>query len=132
MNPYEKYQQQVVTTMTQADMLLKLYDEAVKQIGIARVAIEENKIEQMAKAIEKTERIIRYLQSTLDFRYPVSDNLSKLYSFFNTQLVLANVKKDVKPLNDIEPLIQELRDTFCQCDKINRAERTNIAVGDVV
>lgn len=132
MNPYEKYQQQVVTTMTQADMLLKLYDEAIKQIGIARVAIEEKKIEPMAKALDKAEKIIRYLQNTLDFRYPVSENLSKLYSFFNTQLVLANVKKDAQPLNDIEPLIQELRDTFFQCDKINRAERTSVAVGDVV
>lgn len=131
MNPYEKYQQQVVTTMTQGDMLLKLYDEAIKQIGIARAAIEDKKIEPMAIALEKTERIIRYLESTLDFRYSVSDNLSQLYSFFYTQLVLANVKKDVKPLNDIEPLIQELRETFCQCDKMNRAERTSVSLGDM-
>lgn len=132
MNPYEKYQQQVVTTMTQAEMLLKLYDETIKQIEIARAAIQEGKVPEMSRALEKAEQILRYLQSTLDFRFPVSDNLAKLYSFFNTQLVMANVKKDAKPLDDIQPLIQELRDTFAQCDKINRAERTNAAVGDVV
>ena len=127
MNPYEKYQQQVVTTMTQGDMLLKLYDEALKQIDVARAAIGEERIKDMDKAISKTEQIIRYLRSTLDFRYPISNQLSKLYDFFNTQLVMANVKKDVKLLDDIQPLIRELRDTFDQCAKIERAGRTGMA-----
>lgn len=135
MNPYEKYQQQMVTTMTQGEMLLKLYDEALKQIEIARAAIKDGKIPEMDKAITKTEQIIRYLRKTLDFRYPISGNLAKLYDFFNTQLVMANVKKDTKPLDDIQPLIAELRDTFSQCAKIDRANRTSsagMAMGDVV
>lgn len=132
MNPYEKYQQQMVTTMTQGDMLLKLYDETLKQIGIAKQAMNENKIEEMAKALGKTEKIIRYLKDTLDHRFPVSANLAKLYDFFNMQIVMANVKKAAQPLNEIEPLIQELRDTFAECDKMGRTERAATAVGDVV
>lgn len=136
MNPYEKYQQQVVTTMTQGDMLLKLYDETLKQIDIARAAIGAGNVTQMDAAITKAEKIIRYLRSQLDFRYPVSNDLSKLYDFFNTQLVMANVKKDVQHLDDIQPLVRELRETFDQCAKLERAGRaghtTGLAVGDVV
>ncbi|MGD9560234.1 MAG: flagellar export chaperone FliS [Oscillospiraceae bacterium] len=132
MNPYEKYQQQVVTTMTQGDMLLKLYDESAKQIEIARASIVAGKVEEMDRAISKAEEIIRYLKGILDYRYPVSANLAKLYDFFNTQLVMANVKKDVKHLDDIQPLILELRETFSQCVKIDRATRTSSVVGDVV
>lgn len=132
MNPYEKYQQQMVTTMTQGDMLLKLYDETLKQIDIARVAIGEKRIKDMDKAIDKAEQIVRYLRSMLDFRYPVSNQLSQLYDFFNTQLVMANVKKDVQPLDDIQPLIRELRDTFDQCVKIDRANRTGMAAQNAV
>ncbi len=136
MNSYEKYQRQMVTTMTQGDMLLKLYDEVIKQIDIARLAIEQKKIPEMDKAINKAEKIIRYLRTSLDFRYPISKELSKLYDFFGTQLVMANVKKDARHLNDIQPLIRDLRDTFDQCIKQDRSARTAAgsakAIGNVV
>lgn len=132
MNPYEKYQQQVVTTMTQGDMLQKLYNEVIKQMEVARVAIAASQNDAMGKAIDKAVRIIRHLRSTLDMRYEVSGNLAKLYDFFDMQLVLASVKKDVKILNEIEPLIGELRDTFLQCDKIDRSNRVASSVGSGV
>ncbi|MDL2327158.1 flagellar export chaperone FliS [Ruminococcaceae bacterium OttesenSCG-928-A11] len=123
MNPYEKYQQQMVTTMTQGEMLLLLYDEVLKQIDVAKAAMETKDVAAMDKAIAKAEKIIRYLRAQLDFRYPVSKDLSKLYDFFNTQLVMANVKKDPQHLNDIQPLIRELRETFDQCAKLDRQNR---------
>lgn len=132
MNPYEKYRQNMVTTMTQADMLLKLYDETVKQIEIARAAIKAQKISEMDTALTKAQKIIQYLQSTLDPRYPISSNLEKLYDFFTRQLVMANVKKDVNVLDELVPLIVDLRDTFAQCDKQNRAGRAGLATGNVV
>ena len=132
MNVYQKYQQQMVTTMTQGESLLMLYDGSIKQIDIARNAILVKNIDDMDIALQKAEKIVRYLRSILDFRYPVSGSLAKLYDFFNTQLVMASIKKDVKPLDDIRPLLMELRDTFDQCNKINRVSRTNATVGNVV
>lgn len=132
LNPYEKYQQQMVSTMTQADMLLKLYDETVKQIDIARTAIDSKDIFVMDKAIKKAQKIIAYLISNLNHKYEVSKNLLSLYQFFDMQLVLANVKKDVKPLNDIQPLIQDLRDTYEQCARLDRSDRSGNVSGDSV
>jgi flagellar protein FliS len=136
MNPYEKYQQQMVTTMTRGDMLLKLYDETLKQIDLARAAIQAGSIPEMGKAIDKAERIIRYLRSCLDLRISIAEQLSRLYDFFNTQLVMANVKKDVQPLDDIQPLIRELRDAYDACIRAERSNRTqtagSTAVGNVV
>lgn len=132
MNPYEKYQQQIVSTMTQGDMLLKLYDETLKQIDIAMDAITKGKVAEMDAAISKAEKIVRYLRSVLDFRYSVSVDLAKFYDFFNTQLVMANVKKDVKVLEEIRPLVKELRDTFDQCVKIDRTNRSNVAAGKAI
>ncbi len=128
MNPYKQYQQQVVTTMTQGEMLIKLYDESIKQIQFARELTKQEKYAEMDEAITKSLKIIRYLRGTLDFRYPVSNNLDKLYDFFDQQLVMASVKKDVKILDDVEPLIQELKETFTECDKIDRSNRAgNVA-----
>lgn len=132
MNVYQKYQTQMVTTMTQGESLLMLYDGAIKQIDIGRNAIEASNIEEMDTALKKAERIVRYLRSILDEKYTVSSSLAKLYDFFNIQLVMANVKKDVKPLDEIRPLILELRDTFEQCNKISRVGRGNASVGNMV
>lgn len=122
-NPYQKYQEQMVTTMTQGDMLMKLFDESLRQIELARNAIENQNIPEMDKANQKAQRIFSYLRSCLDFRFPISNNLSNFYDFFNQQLVASNVKKDVKPLDDIAPLVMELRNTFEQADKMDRSSR---------
>lgn len=132
MNPYEKYQQQVVATMTQGEMLLKLYDETIRQIGLARVCIQEGRVAEMDAALTKAEKIVLYLRSTLDQRYPISKSLSQLYDFFHNQLVMASIKKDTGLLDDVEPLVCELRETFDECAKIDRATRTNVAVANTV
>ncbi len=128
MNPYEKYQQQIVTTMTQGEMLLKLYDETIRQIDLAKVHIQNGNIPEMDKSLSKAQKIFHHLRGNLDFRYPVSGNLSQLYDFFNRELMFANVRKDCKPLDDIRPLILDLRNTYEQCDKLERSNRSQ-AVG---
>ena len=35
-NAYQKYQQQSVTTMTQGEMLIKLFDETIKQLNAVK------------------------------------------------------------------------------------------------
>ncbi len=132
MNPYQKYQQQMVTTMTQGESLIMLYDGAIKQIDIAKAAIRAGHMEEMDKALTKAEKIVRYLRGILDHRYGVSANLSKLYEFFDNQMVMASVKKDAKLLDEIRPMLQDLRDTFSQCDKINRVSRTSQSIGSMV
>lgn len=131
-NPYQKYQQQMLTTMTQGESLLMLYDGAIKQIDVAKAAIHAGRLDEMDKALTKAEKIVRYLRNILDHRYSVADGLSKLYEFFDQQMVMASVKKDAKLLDEIRPMLQELRDTFSQCDKINRVSRTSQSIGSMV
>jgi flagellar protein FliS len=44
----------------------------------------------------------------------IAVNLERLYVFFLEQLGEANVKKDVKPLLEIKPLVIDLRNTWEQ------------------
>ena len=39
-------------------------------------------------------------------------NLERLYVFFLEKLGEANVKKDIKPMLEIKPLVQNLRNTW--------------------
>lgn len=117
MNAYNRYQEQSVMTMTSGEMLMKLYDETIKQLQAGKRFIEAKDMQQAEKALQKAQTILEYLRSTLNRKYPISANLSSLYRFFKEQIMSAIIRRDVKPLDDITPMVEELRDAFAQADK---------------
>lgn len=119
-NPYQKYQQQSVMTMTPGEMLLKLYDEVITQLTAAKQFNEEKDIQRANAAFQKAQKILRYLDQTLDPQYEISASLSALYDYFIRRLVDANLHKDNAPIDEVLPMIAELRDTFYQADKATR------------
>ncbi len=120
-NPYAKYAAQSVMTMTKGEMLAKLYEALIKNMRLGVVAIEQNDVVATNTHLQKAQSIITYLVSTLDRKYPVSANLLSLYDFFNRQIIAANVKKDANMINEIIPLVEELRSTFIDADRLARA-----------
>ena len=131
-NPYQRYHQQSVMTMTPGEMLLKLYDEVITQLTAVRQFNEEKDYEKSNASLKKAQRIIRYLDQTLDPQYEISGSLSALYDYFIRRLVDANLHKDNAPIDEVLPMISDLRDTFAQADKNSRsAGQTPIAVPPV-
>lgn len=116
-NPYQAYQQQSVMTMTQGEMLLKLYDETIKQLSAAEIFMGEGSIEKTNQALQKAQKIVNHLRATLDFQYDISNQLAALYDYFVRQIVAANIKKDVALIQEVLPMVTELRDTFAQAAK---------------
>ena len=121
-NPYQQYQRQSVMTMTQGEMLTKLYDEVIKQMSGAKICLTEKDLSGVNNALQKAQRILFYLKSTLDFKYEISGNLDALYDFFIERIVQANLKKDAAMLDEIIPMIEVLRDTFVQGDRNARSK----------
>ena len=120
-NPYQKYQQQSVMTMTPGEMLLKLYDEVITQLNAVRQFNVEKDYQGANASLKKAQRIITYLNQTLDFQYEISGSLSALYDYFLRRLVDANVHKDNPLLDEVLSMITELRETFAQADKNSRS-----------
>ena len=121
-NPYQQYQRQSVMTMTQGEMLTKLYDEVIKQMSGAKICLTEKDLSGVNNALQKAQRILFYLKSTLDFKYEISGNLDALYDFFIERTVQANLKKDAAMRDEIIPMIEDLRDTFVQADRNARSK----------
>jgi flagellar protein FliS len=119
-NPYAKYKEQSIMTMTQGEMVVRLYDEIDNQLNRAVVAIEQKDPAKANQALQKSQRIIMHLKSTLNHNYEVAGYLNRLYDFFLSQILEANIKKNTKPINDIMPLIVELRDTFSAGERLAR------------
>ena len=93
-NPYQKYMNQVVTTMTPAQLLIALYDKAITELNKAILYIEDKNIPKAHNSIVRVSEIVDALDASLKEKYEISDNLAALYEFFREQLVQANIKKD--------------------------------------
>lgn len=116
-NPYAKYKEQSVMTMTQGDMINLLYSEIISRLNKAVICIDEKDIAGRNEHLKKARAIISHLDTTLDDKYEVSRGLSSLYDYFKYSIVQANVNNDAEPIREILPMVEELKDAFAQADK---------------
>lgn len=123
-NPYQAYRQQSVMTMTQGEMLNKLFEETVKQLTFAEVYMQDKDYTKTNDALQRAQRILNHLKATLNFDYNISNNLAALYDFFVSKIVEANIKKKPEPIREILPMVKELQETFVQADKQARAPKS--------
>lgn len=126
MNAYlSNYQQNQIKTATPEQILVMLYDGAIRFISQASEAISQKNHEKKALYINKTTAIIMELKSTLDHKVggEISANLASLYDFMLRQLSSANLKNDSDKLKVVSNIMSELRDTWVQAIEINRQEK---------
>lgn len=117
MNGYQQYKTQSVNTMTKGEMLILLYDEMIKRLTRAEIALEKKDFEIFDQSVTRTKEILRYLTDTLDRKYSISHELFRLYDFFSYELSRLSAGRNVEVIKEIRPLIAELRDTFKEADK---------------
>ncbi|SHH89395.1 flagellar protein FliS [Clostridium collagenovorans DSM 3089] len=117
-NPYNAYKQNTVKMASKEQLLLMLVDGAVKYTKIAKLAIEQKDIAKAHKELTRVQDIFTELMSTLDRNAgETAENLLNLYEFIKTQLAQANIKKDVKIIDETLPIIEEIRDMWHEVNK---------------
>lgn len=122
MNPYSAYKKQAVTTMTPMEIVLKLYSETERELNRAVMFIDQKDFEKANKSLTKSGDLINALRSVLDMKLPIGQNLDSLYSFFERQIVAANMKKDKEIIESILPMIGELKDAFTQIASMSKED----------
>ena len=105
--------------MTQAEMLIMLYDGMLKEIYLVKKAFALNPpdIAEINRGLQKVHRILLYLKSSLDCNYDIANNLLSLYDYFDWVVTQANVKKDAKGLDEVIDMITGLKDSYVEADK---------------
>ena len=76
---FKQYKESTIYSMSNLELLLLLYDEAVKRLKMAQIALEDKKYETFEEYLEKTGRIVRYLIQILDMQYPISKDRKRFY-----------------------------------------------------
>lgn len=119
-NPFEQYKQTSVNTMTKGELLILLFDEAIKKLNQSKLLLEHEDFNNANISLEKVRKIFNHLIVTLDDKYQLSNELREMYMFFNSEIIKASSMKSTKYIDDILPLIKELRNTWAEADKIAR------------
>ncbi len=114
---FQLYKEQSVNTMTPGELLLLLYDELVKHLTRAEIALDKKDYAILEQSVEKSLQIIRYLDSTLDRKYEISGQLTKLYDYFCYELSRVKLGHNKTELERTKKMIMELRESFRTADK---------------
>ena len=134
-NVSNTYKETKVTTASQGQLILMLYDEAIRQLNIAIELLEAkktnwesyDKIEPVSKAVMKAEEIITELLVSLDFEQggEISKNLFSLYTWFNRELLEANIAQDDERMIVVRNMLAELREAWDEIIKKHKSEPSN-------
>ncbi len=133
MNYYtQTYQAQEIQTASQEQILIMLYDGAIRFLNIAKMAHEERNIEKFHNNLIKTQRILMEFMTTLDLEAggEVAQNLLKLYEYLHHQLIQANVKKDVTMVEEVLTHLRELKETWEKAIGLSRQEQQSAGQRD--
>ena len=124
MNPQgyaRTYRTNAVLTASPGQLVLMLYDGALKALLLAQAAFAEppetpHRIEAINQHLLKAQAIITELQSGLNLRDggEFAQTMNRLYDYHNRRLFNANLRKDVGPVVEVERLLREIRDAWAE------------------
>lgn len=114
MNGYQKYKEKSIYSMSGAELLLMLYDEAVSRLTKAEYALEDKEYELFEDSLQRTSRIVRYLIDILDMEQPVSRDLRRIYDYliFDISRIKAGREREKEEIGRLRHILSELREAF--------------------
>ncbi|MBS4759086.1 MAG: flagellar export chaperone FliS [Clostridium sp.] len=134
MNPYLKqYKQTQIDTAPKEQILLMLYDGAVRFLNQAKVGFAEKDIEKIHNNIIKTQDIITEFQSSLDMENggDFAKSLFSLYEYLNNRLFQSNMQKREDYLDEVIKHVTELRNTWREAVRKFKAEGHSLVENEV-
>lgn len=122
-NPYQSndpfkssYQENQVFTASREELVLMLYDGAMRFLNQGLAAIEKQDIPQIGYNLLRVQKIVHYLDMTLNMEEgkDVAQNLTRLYEYINRRLSEAQRNRLMEPVEDAKKVLKTLRDAWQQ------------------
>ncbi|MDR0402083.1 MAG: flagellar export chaperone FliS [Treponema sp.] len=123
-NALSAYRETRIRTASQGQLIIMLYDEAVRQLDSALELMglnasekkEPGRIEHIGKAIGKTQDIVTELMVSLDFEQggEIAKSLFALYTWFNKELLEAHISQNLSCVAIVRNQINELREAWSE------------------
>ena len=128
LNPYQQSRATKVETAGSVDLVVMLYQGAVRFIRAGLQGIEQQDPTAANTNFQRAQDIIAELMGSLNYEDggDIAKQLASLYEYSYRRLVEANVKKDPRPAREV---IGILRDLGTAWQQIAAQQRQTSAVG---
>jgi flagellar protein FliS len=105
-----------VTTTSQGQILIMLYDGAIKFLNQAKELIAAKDYAGKGKRISSAIDVINELASSLNAEKggDLAANLSQLYFYCNKRLFMANSRMDTSPIDEVITILSGIRSAYAQ------------------
>lgn len=112
-NPYSKYKENTVHVASQEQLVIMLVDGAVKYTKVAKLALERGDKQRAHNELIRVQGILAELIASLDINAgSFAIDLMNIYNFIRNTLIEANIKKDIKIIDEVMPVIEDVRDMW--------------------
>ena len=113
---HDQYRKNQISTSSQGRLILMMYEGAIKFTSLAVDSMAKGDVANQGKYIQKAHDIVNELSLALDFKKggDVAPRLESLYQFALSQLTLANIKSDKKPLQAVLNILTPLLEAWTQ------------------
>jgi flagellar protein FliS len=123
MNAYvNQYHNNQILNASPERILIMLYDGAIRFCRQALQALDSGDKLVMSEKISRTMAIICEFANSLDHEIggEIATDLDALYAFMTRELTRANLNNERQPLETVEKLLVDLRDTWIEAIEVNR------------
>lgn len=122
-NAHNIYKNNSVNCASKEQLLLMLVDGAVRFAKRGRLGIEEKNIKMAHESLVRVQEIFTELMVTLDpDAGEWTTDILEIYRFINRTLAEANMKKDIKKVDEAIVLIVEVRDLWHEAYRLSKIQ----------
>lgn len=112
----QAYTQSAVLSATPEQLVVMLYDGAIRFLHQAQLSLESDNREMAREKLLRAEDIINELNNSLDIEGggEVAGSLRSLYLWMKRQIMQSLIQQDPKPLEECLLQLRELRDAWAE------------------
>lgn len=123
-NQIQKYQSVQVESASPEALVVLAYDALLKFLHTAKSRLAQHDIEQTHQALKRAQLIILELMAALKVdAWEGGMDLLRLYDYMLDRLQRANMEKNPEPIDEVLPIVQELRDAWQEAYRQLQAKR---------
>lgn len=113
------YRQMSIETATPAELVLMLYNQALRSMREALDALDEKDIQETNRHLQRAQEIVSELRVSLNIPAggKMTQDLDTMYEYVNRRLLEANIRKDPALVADAAKVMGAIRDGWAEAVK---------------
>lgn len=111
---YQQYKKQNVMMANPMELVIMLYNGAIKQLRLSEIEIGNANLEAANEHLQAAQDIVMELMMGLDLSYGIAQDLLRLYEYVHHEIVAVNASKDAGGIEPVVQIMTQLRDAWEQ------------------